>query len=723
VAFLRGNTLYALSSPGSWADTRAVARQLGGDLTAINDSGENSDLQRAFSGGFWIGLNRDDERTRWSWSTGESSAYSNWVSGEPRADSSTNHAWMVNDLSYGQWATRDGENGGLPGLMEVPVIQRQSRAYLLAEAQSFEELERLARLLGGQVATISSQDTNAWLTRELPGLVQRRYGVTAQSWGRNPVIGLIDQHGDGDWRWVSGGEVALLPWAPGEPSDGGQSERHVELLISGPKAGQWNDGSFRGIGLLEISLAPNQPANGRLLISGQAQVGKILKVQPLNISDGDSVGGTTIQWQRRNSDRRGWQNIQGAQGANYILRPEDAQTTVRAVLSFRDSRGHDEVITSSATKAIQAKPQETILGLKGAIGLSGQMLQLRLNRSGEVGEDVKVTLPWPGSGLELLGGSPRPERLPGSIRVQLPAGQRNLNIPVAGQSEAGVGFVQTQLQSIRIENNGGLKSVWKPTSVLVRVMDLKPVPSPEKPVEKAPKAQEGDPTHQASQSYKDYVLNYGPSLLEAWREEGETQQLEVWGREHFQRLGQAAGRRAESKAGSMDWGAAVLYAPGLFSEWQQSNQARLGMSAFSWGLQQQALVRKANRVRIGTGQSDQIQGNLVFGLEGNDVLTGTQANDLLVGGYGQDVLTGGGLGGQDWIYGGPGRDRFVIDGHGTSWIRDFTPGEDDLALGSLVVRGDLRTEPYENGTGVKVLRSNGQVIADLIGVTARDIGF
>ena len=72
----------------------------------------------------------------------------------------------------------------------------------------------------------------------------------------------------------------------------------------------------------------------------------------------------------------------------------------------------------------------------------------------------------------------------------------------------------------------------------------------------------------------------------------------------------------------------------------------------------------------------------VFGLGGNDSITGSKMSDVIDGGVGNDNLRGG-LG-KDKIYGGLGSDRFIFDsalsvGH-TDTIKDFQRGIDKLVL-------------------------------------------
>ena len=85
---------------------------------------------------------------------------------------------------------------------------------------------------------------------------------------------------------------------------------------------------------------------------------------------------------------------------------------------------------------------------------------------------------------------------------------------------------------------------------------------------------------------------------------------------------------------------------------------------------------------IGTNQDDTLngkanQGNLIFGLDGNDTLRGRAKDDFLFGGDGDDELSGGG--GRDRLYGGEGRNT-LSGGGGNDRI--------DNRLGSGRINGD-----------------------------------
>jgi hypothetical protein len=74
-----------------------------------------------------------------------------------------------------------------------------------------------------------------------------------------------------------------------------------------------------------------------------------------------------------------------------------------------------------------------------------------------------------------------------------------------------------------------------------------------------------------------------------------------------------------------------------------------------------------------------VEDSFLFGFEGDDRLIGRGGDDYLDGGLGNDLLDGGG--GHNILIGGEGDDVFIVRFDGSSHdIRDFTPGQDTLAL-------------------------------------------
>lgn len=105
-------------------------------------------------------------------------------------------------------------------------------------------------------------------------------------------------------------------------------------------------------------------------------------------------------------------------------------------------------------------------------------------------------------------------------------------------------------------------------------------------------------------------------------------------------------------------------------------------SLFQWGDQDIAYGSAAQ----GSAENDRLSGNVVFGHDGNDRLTGTSGADLLIGGEGMDRLKGGA--GADRLYGGEDADRLIGDSNGD--VLNGGHGDDvfvftSAATGTIVV--------------------------------------
>lgn len=100
----------------------------------------------------------------------------------------------------------------------------------------------------------------------------------------------------------------------------------------------------------------------------------------------------------------------------------------------------------------------------------------------------------------------------------------------------------------------------------------------------------------------------------------------------------------------------------------------------------------------GSDSDDTLTGNIVFGREGDDMITGTKGNNTLHGGEGNDTLYGlagndklygaegddrlDGGSGNDWLIGGLGNDVFVINkGTGSDTIVDF---DNDIGYSDVI---------------------------------------
>ena len=184
--------------------------------------------------------------------------------------------------------------------------------------------------------------------------------------------------------------------------------------------------------------------------------------------------------------------------------------------------------------------------------------------------------------------------------------------------------------------------------------------------------------------YGAYVENYGTTLLDIYRASPESNQssstfksLFNWGKDHYKNNGKAAGREID---GGVDWGAIVKNNYGLYNDWQDSLLSSPTKTAFRFGYENQNRIKNTHDVIVGSDGRDKLTGQVVYGLNGEDVLRGTDGDDLLAGGFGSDLIVG--TGGTDVVYGGPDRDVFQLNKGGAMNIRDFRQGADLIQLGA-----------------------------------------
>ncbi len=106
-------------------------------------------------------------------------------------------------------------------------------------AMPWAEAERVARRLGGHLASVRSAAEESWLTS--------RFGTISNLW-----IGLGDQAQEGVWQWASGEPVTYVNWGASEPN-GGVAENSV--ILNDSATGRWSDknGTSRYRGLIEIT--------------------------------------------------------------------------------------------------------------------------------------------------------------------------------------------------------------------------------------------------------------------------------------------------------------------------------------------------------------------------------------------------------------------------------------------------------------------------------------
>ena len=127
----------------------------------------------------------------------------------------------------------------------------------------------------------------------------------------------------------------------------------LELTVSGPGEAQ--------------EPPPNSPATGKPGITGTAREGETLTASRTGISDLDGLDNATFsyQWVADSSD------IPGATGSTYTLVSADVGKAIRVRAGFTDDAGNDETLTSAATDAVAAKPNNPATGAPTITGTAG----------------------------------------------------------------------------------------------------------------------------------------------------------------------------------------------------------------------------------------------------------------------------------------------------------------------------------------------------------------
>ena len=100
----------------------------------------------------------------------------------------------------------------------------------------------------------------------------------------------------------------------------------------------------------------NNPATGTPSISGETQVGATLTADASGIADDDGLANATFSYQWIANDGTSDADIQDATGTTYNLADADEGKTIKVSASFTDDAGNEESLTSGATAAVAARP-------------------------------------------------------------------------------------------------------------------------------------------------------------------------------------------------------------------------------------------------------------------------------------------------------------------------------------------------------------------------------
>ena len=135
-----------------------------------------------------------------------------------------------------------------------------------------------------------------------------------------------------------------------EAADEGQT---IEVKVSFTDDAD-NDERLTSAATGEVEARPNNPATGRPMISGTAQVGETLTASTSGIADSDGLGNAAFTYQWIANDGSSDTDIPDATGYTYDLVAADEGKTVKVRVIVTDDAGNETTLTSAATAAVSA---------------------------------------------------------------------------------------------------------------------------------------------------------------------------------------------------------------------------------------------------------------------------------------------------------------------------------------------------------------------------------
>ena len=122
----------------------------------------------------------------------------------------------------------------------------------------------------------------------------------------------------------------------------------------------------------------NNPATGAPIISGTAQVGETLTADRSEIADEDGTENATFSYQWLADDAE----IAGATSLTYALSAADEGKAIKVEVTFTDDAGNAETLTSAATDAVDARPNNPATGAPTISGTAQVGETLSADKSG-----------------------------------------------------------------------------------------------------------------------------------------------------------------------------------------------------------------------------------------------------------------------------------------------------------------------------------------------------
>ena len=123
-----------------------------------------------------------------------------------------------------------------------------------------------------------------------------------------------------------------------------------------------NEETLTSAATAAVTARPNSAATGAPTISGTVQVDKTLTAVTSGIADADGLTNPSFSYQWIRNDGSEDTDIQDATASTYTLVSTDEGKTIKVRVSFTDDANIQETLTSAATAAVAARPNNAATG-------------------------------------------------------------------------------------------------------------------------------------------------------------------------------------------------------------------------------------------------------------------------------------------------------------------------------------------------------------------------
>ena len=191
----------------------------------------------------------------------------------------------------------------------------------------------------------------------IDGIARVGETLTADTSGISDDDGLTNVAFSYQWIRSDGSDDADIDGATGETYTlvADDESKTIKVTVSFTDA-EGNAESLTSDLTGEVEAKPNTRATGAPIIDGIARVGETLTADTSGIDDDDGLDSAAFAYQWLRGDAE----IAGATGETYTLTGDDEGKTIKVTVSFTDSEGNPETLTSDSTGVVAAA--ETVPG-------------------------------------------------------------------------------------------------------------------------------------------------------------------------------------------------------------------------------------------------------------------------------------------------------------------------------------------------------------------------